>query len=104
MSTRRWWSSIQVSEPRAADNIVPIPARRVGLDVLAARVRELEQSLMDKAMQIDRLGLAFNSQRDELLQARAAMLEALKHEGVRADYPVAIPEAPYVGAADDDHP
>ena len=85
--------------PHDRDNVVQLPIEAPDLDDRAAKIRKLDAKLMSIAIDIDRLGLQFNSVRDELMRERAAILEDLKAEGIMGQYAHTPPKAEFLDQA-----
>lgn len=100
MKQRSGWyngllSRVPNSEPPPLqDNIVQLP--RPNLDDRAARIRDLDAALMNVAIEIDRLGLKFNTIRADLMRERAAMLNELKESGIKGEFVHVPPEAEFL--------
>lgn len=95
---RSKWASLLSGVPRsvppppsAPGNVVHLP--RPSLDARAERIRSLDNQLMDIAIDIDRLGLRFNTIRDELMRERESILTDLKETGIKGEFVHIPPEA-----------
>jgi hypothetical protein len=93
MSTRRWWNQTPNSEPgfmHAPGNVARMPTPN--LDDFEKRIRQLEGELIGIGTEIDRLGMKFNSVRDQLVQVREQMANRLKESGIKAEFMTTFPE------------
>lgn len=85
--------------PPDRDNVVQLPIGTPDLDDRKLKIRNLDAKLMSIAIDIDRLGLQFNSVRDELMREREAFLNDLKDEGVISHYAHTPPKAEFLEPA-----
>lgn len=104
MSRRMSWNTllrrVPVSEPPPdnAENVVPF--RRQSLDEMEARLRDLQNAVVDKGIAVERAVMAYNSARVELEEERQKFADRLKESGARVEYPIQFPEADLTGASD----
>ena len=74
-----------------ADNVVPF--KRMSLDELEQRGRELQNSVVDAGIEVERAVTRYNTTRADLEEWRAQFLERLKESGVKGEFPLQFPEA-----------
>lgn len=94
MSWRTLLGGVPQSNPPeipAAENVVPF--RRMSLDELEIRGRELQNSVVDAGIEVERAVTRYNTARADLEEWRAQFLERLKESGVKGEFPLQFPEA-----------
>ncbi len=88
-SMKTFLSGIPRSEP-ADPNIEQHPAST--LDAMERRIRDIENALVTVTADLERLGMRYQTLRDDLMRAQTSFCDRLKDSGIRAE-PVRVPPA-----------
>lgn len=104
---RMSWATLLGAVPKSDPPNLPandenvIHLRRMSLDDLEQRGRDLQNRVVDAGIAVDRSMIDYNTRRADLYEWRREMTERLKDLGIRAEFPIDFPEADLKGDGDE---